>query len=113
VIFGRPPSGRGRQRQYRRHLERLVELNPRIPEANVACGEWLHSVGRLAQSGKPLERAARLYPDSPELRQILIEYYALRDIATRAAVFKAFDAKGLSGNNRSLWSRLGSVRCRC
>jgi tetratricopeptide (TPR) repeat protein len=75
-----------------RHLERLVELNPRIPDAYVAYGDWLHSAGRLAQSGKPLERAARLYPDSPELRQIVIEYYALRDIAIRTALFKALDA---------------------
>ena len=75
-----------------RHLQRLVELNPRIPDPYVAYGDWLHSAGRLAQSGRPLERAARLYPDSHELRQILIEYYALRDFGSRTAVFKALDA---------------------
>jgi hypothetical protein len=43
----------------------------------------------IIQSGKPLKRAARLHLDSPEFQPILIEYYALRDIATRTAAFQS------------------------
>jgi tetratricopeptide (TPR) repeat protein len=75
-----------------RHLQRLVELDPPIPDPYVAYGDWLHSVGRLARSGKPLEQASRLYPDSQDLRRILFEYYMERDAAARTAVFNALDA---------------------
>lgn len=75
-----------------RHLQRLVELDPPIPDPYVAYGDWLRSVGRLAQSGRPLEHAARLYPDSTDLRQIVFEYYRVRDAAGRTAAFNALDA---------------------
>jgi hypothetical protein len=75
-----------------RHLQRLVELDPPVPDPYVAYGDWLHSAGRLAQSGKPLEHAARLYPESADLRQILFAYYMARNAASRTAAFNALDA---------------------
>ncbi|MGD0868521.1 MAG: tetratricopeptide repeat protein [Bryobacteraceae bacterium] len=75
-----------------RHLQRLVDLEPTIPDPYIAYGDWLRREGRLAQSGRPLERAARLYPRSPELRPILLQYYMERDAADRIAALKALDA---------------------
>jgi len=74
-----------------RHLERLAKLEPLRPDPYIAYADWLHSAGRLGQSGKPLERAAGLYRNSPELRQFLFVYYRERDYALRTPVFRALD----------------------
>jgi len=74
-----------------RHLQRLVELDPPIPDPYIAYGDWLRREGRLGQSGRPLECAARLYPGSPELRRILFQYYMERNAAGRIAALKALD----------------------
>jgi tetratricopeptide (TPR) repeat protein len=81
-----------RDGQAQAHLQRLVELDPPVADPYVAYGDWLRRAGRLAQSGKPLEHAARLYPASADLQRMVLEYYRERDAAGRTAVFNALDA---------------------
>jgi tetratricopeptide (TPR) repeat protein len=74
-----------------RHFDRLVALDPPIPDPYVAYGNWLRMAGRLAQSGRPLERAARQYSGSVDLKPILFQYFVARDSRFRLAAFRALD----------------------
>jgi tetratricopeptide (TPR) repeat protein len=75
-----------------RHFGRLLELNPQIPEPYIAYADWLRSKGRFAESGKLLDRAARLYPHSPELQHARLAYFQARDAADRIPVHSALDS---------------------
>jgi tetratricopeptide (TPR) repeat protein len=74
------------------HFQRLLDLNPPKPDAYIAYAEWLNALGRLAESGALLERAARLYPPTVELRQARLVYFLARDAAGRIAAIGALDA---------------------
>jgi tetratricopeptide (TPR) repeat protein len=73
------------------HFQRLLALNPPIPDPYLAYAGWLGSVGRFADGGRILDRAAALYPNSPQVRRARLRFYLDRDAADRIAVLKALD----------------------
>jgi tetratricopeptide (TPR) repeat protein len=76
------------------HFQRLLALNPPIADPYVAYAEWLASIGRFADGARLLERAATLYPDSPQVRRAHIRLFLNRDAADRIALLKTLDPDG-------------------
>jgi tetratricopeptide (TPR) repeat protein len=76
------------------HFQRLLALHPSIPDPFVAYADWLASIGRFADGAGVLDRAARLYPDSPQVQNSRVRLYMDRNRADRIALLKALDADG-------------------
>jgi tetratricopeptide (TPR) repeat protein len=78
-----------RSQEAETHFQRLLALNPPIPDPYIDYADWLGSLGRFADGGRLLDRAAKLYPDSPQVRRAHLQLYLDRDAADRIAVLKA------------------------
>lgn len=76
------------------HFQRLLALNPPIPDPFIDYADWLGSVGRFDENQRLLDRAAELYPNSPQVRAAHLHFYLGRDAADRIALLKALDPDG-------------------
>jgi tetratricopeptide (TPR) repeat protein len=84
------------------HFQKLVAMNPPVPDPHIAYADWLGAVGRYADGARILSLAANLYPGSPQVRAAHLRFYRARDAGDRIAVLKALDPGGdlyLSGGD--------------
>lgn len=74
-----------------RHLQKLLAMNPPIPDPYIVYADLLGAAGRFEESRSMLDRAVRLYPDSPEVLLAHRRLLLLRDAADRIPLMRALD----------------------
>lgn len=76
------------------HYRKLLEMHPPVPSPYISYAEWLTSERRFEDSTDLLDRAARLYPHSEELKRAHFKLYLMRDAAVRTPLLRALDTDG-------------------